>query len=43
VRSIRELVPALRVVLLEEVGHYPQLEAPGQVLDAYFAFRDELA
>jgi pimeloyl-ACP methyl ester carboxylesterase len=36
----RELVPDPDVVLLEGIGHYPQLEDPGRVLDAYFAFRD---
>jgi pimeloyl-ACP methyl ester carboxylesterase len=36
----RELVPDPDVVLLEGVGHYPQLEDPDRVLDAYFAFRD---
>ena len=36
----RELVPDPDVVLLDGVGHYPQLEDPDRVLDAYFAFRD---
>jgi pimeloyl-ACP methyl ester carboxylesterase len=35
----RELVPDPDVVLLDGVGHYPQLEDPDRVLDAYFAFR----
>ena len=39
----RELVPDPDVVLLDDVGHYPQLEAPGRVVEAYFAFRDRLA
>lgn len=39
----RELVPDPDVVLLDDVGHYPQLEAPERVLEAYFAFRDRLA
>jgi pimeloyl-ACP methyl ester carboxylesterase len=39
-RRYRELVPDPDVVLLEGVGHYPQLEDPDRVLDAYFAFRD---
>jgi pimeloyl-ACP methyl ester carboxylesterase len=34
----RELVPEPRVVLLEEIGHYPQLEAPEAVLEAFLAF-----
>ncbi len=36
----RELVPDPDVILLDGVGHYPQLEDPGRVLEAYFAFRD---
>ena len=39
----RELVPDPDVVLLDDVGHYPQLEAPERVVEAYFAFRDRLA
>jgi pimeloyl-ACP methyl ester carboxylesterase len=39
----RELVPDPDVVLLEGVGHYPQLEDPGRVLDAYFAFRGRVS
>jgi pimeloyl-ACP methyl ester carboxylesterase len=35
----RKLVPEPDVVLLDGVGHYPQLEDPDRVLDAYFAFR----
>jgi pimeloyl-ACP methyl ester carboxylesterase len=35
----RELVPAADVTLLRGVGHYPQIEAPAAVLDAYLAFR----
>jgi pimeloyl-ACP methyl ester carboxylesterase len=38
----RELVPDPDVVVLEDVGHYPQLEAPDRVADAYEAFRDRL-
>jgi len=34
----RELVPAADVTLLEGVGHYPQVEAPQQVLAAFEAF-----
>jgi pimeloyl-ACP methyl ester carboxylesterase len=33
------LVPEADVVVLDGVGHYPQLEAPGRVLEAYFQFR----
>jgi pimeloyl-ACP methyl ester carboxylesterase len=34
----RELVPNPDVVLLEDVGHYPQVEAPAAMLRAYFEF-----
>ena len=34
----RELVPNPDVVLLEGIGHYPQLEAPERVLDAFLSF-----
>lgn len=34
----RELVPHPDVVLLDGIGHYPQLEAPERVLDAYLEF-----
>ncbi|MFO1407981.1 MAG: alpha/beta hydrolase [Steroidobacteraceae bacterium] len=39
----RELVPSADVVLLDDVGHYPQLEAPERVLEAYGEFRRRLA
>jgi pimeloyl-ACP methyl ester carboxylesterase len=35
-----ELVPAPDVVLLPDVGHYPQVEAPEAVLAAYYGFVD---
>jgi pimeloyl-ACP methyl ester carboxylesterase len=35
----RELVPGPDVVVLEDVGHYPQLEAPDRVVEEYEAFR----
>jgi len=38
----RELVPDPDVVLLEGVGHYPQLEDAAGVLRAYLEFRDRL-
>ena len=38
----RELVPDPDVVVLEGVGHYPQLEAPDRVVDEYRAFRARL-
>lgn len=34
----RELVPEADIVLLEGIGHYPQTEAPQQVLNAYLEF-----
>ncbi len=34
-----ELRPGTEVVRLPRVGHYPQVEAPGEVLAAYAAFR----
>lgn len=38
----RELVPHPDVVLLEGIGHYPQLEAPEAVLAAFLAFVDRV-
>jgi pimeloyl-ACP methyl ester carboxylesterase len=38
----RELVPGADVVVLEGVGHYPQLEDADAVLRAYLEFRDRL-
>jgi len=40
-RRYRELVPGADVTLLAEVGHYPQLEAPDRVVEAYLAFRSQ--
>lgn len=39
VARYRELVPNPDVTLLPEIGHYPQVEAPEAVLEAYLAFR----
>jgi pimeloyl-ACP methyl ester carboxylesterase len=39
VPRIRELMPDARITALADIGHYPQVEAPGQVLDAYGQFR----
>lgn len=36
----RELVPDPDVVMLEDIGHYPQVEAPDRVVEAFFAFVD---
>jgi pimeloyl-ACP methyl ester carboxylesterase len=38
VQRYRALVPAADTVLLEDIGHYPQIEAPEAVLKAYLAF-----
>ena len=43
VAHYRELIPSANVTELAEVGHYPQVQAPGQVLKAYLEFRDEIA
>lgn len=39
VARYRELVPSPEVTLLEGIGHYPQVEAPTAVLEAYLEFR----
>ena len=39
VERLLELRPATKVVRLPDVGHYPQVEAPADVLAAYAAFR----
>jgi pimeloyl-ACP methyl ester carboxylesterase len=36
----RELVPNPDVILLHDTGHYPQVEAPQEMLDALFNFLD---
>jgi pimeloyl-ACP methyl ester carboxylesterase len=38
----RQLVPGADTVLLDEAGHYPQLEDPEGVLEAYLCFRDRI-
>ncbi|WP_445147032.1 alpha/beta fold hydrolase [Dyella sp. Tek66A03] len=38
-----ELIPQADVTLLENVGHYPQIEAPDAVLAAYLEFRHRTA
>ena len=42
VARYRELVPTPDVTLLEDVGHYPQDEAPQAVLEAYLEFRSRV-
>jgi pimeloyl-ACP methyl ester carboxylesterase len=39
----RELVPEPDVVLFDDLGHYPHLEAPEAILAAYLEFRDGIA
>jgi pimeloyl-ACP methyl ester carboxylesterase len=39
-KHYRELIPNADVVELEGVGHYPQVQAPKAVLDAYLEFRE---
>jgi pimeloyl-ACP methyl ester carboxylesterase len=42
VARYRELIPRADCVLLEGIGHYPQTEAPAQVLAHYLQFRQRL-
>lgn len=42
VQRYRQLIPSPDTVLLPGIGHYPQTEAPAQVLEHYLAFRDRL-
>ncbi|MDI2593845.1 alpha/beta hydrolase [Pseudomonas sp. 681] len=42
VERYRQLIPDPDTVLLPGIGHYPQIEAPAQVLKHYLAFRDRL-
>jgi len=42
VERYRELVPAPDVVLLPGIGHYPQVEDPAGVADAFHALHDRL-
>lgn len=42
VARYRELIADPDTVLLNDIGHYPQIEAPCQVLKHYLAFRDRL-
>ena len=39
----RHLIPDPDVVLLESIGHYPQTEAPEQVLRHFLEFTEEAA
>ena len=42
VERYRQLIPNPDTVLLPGIGHYPQIEAPVQVLKHYVEFRDRL-
>jgi pimeloyl-ACP methyl ester carboxylesterase len=42
VTHFRELVPKAKVTELAGIGHYPQVQAPREVLAAYLSFRDEI-
>ncbi|WP_025858063.1 alpha/beta fold hydrolase [Pseudomonas sp. CHM02] len=42
VERYHELVPHADTVLLANIGHYPQIEAPALVLKHYLAFRDRV-
>ena len=42
VARYHQLVPYADTVLLANIGHYPQIEAPVQVLKHYLAFRDRI-
>jgi pimeloyl-ACP methyl ester carboxylesterase len=42
-KHYRELIPNADVVELEDIGHYPQVQAPQAVLSAYFEFRERSA
>ena len=43
VQRYRQLIADADTVVLPGIGHYPQVEAPGPVLEHYLAFRDRLA
>lgn len=42
VERYRQLIPEADSVLIPGIGHYPQIEAPTQVLRHYLAFREQL-
>ncbi|QDR37101.1 alpha/beta hydrolase, partial [Pseudomonas aeruginosa] len=42
VERYRQLVADADCVLLDGIGHYPQIEAPAAVLEHYLAFRARL-
>jgi pimeloyl-ACP methyl ester carboxylesterase len=42
-RAFAEAIPGARFQLLRDTGHLPQIETPGQVLDAIWAFAENQA
>ncbi len=38
VARYRQVIPDPDVVVLDGIGHYPQVEAPERVLEAFFSF-----
>ena len=42
VARYRQVIPDPDVVVLDGIGHYPQVEAPERVLEAFFAFIDRV-
>ncbi|MCK8522697.1 alpha/beta hydrolase [Aquimarina sp. D1M17] len=38
----QKIVPDADVIVLPEIGHYPQVEAPHEVLEHYFNFRNKI-
>lgn len=38
----KKIVPNADVIVLEEIGHYPQVEAPKEVLHYYYEFRNKI-
>ncbi len=42
VAHYRALIPNPDTVLIDHVGHWPQLEAPGEVLDAFLDFQNRI-
>lgn len=42
VERFRQLIPNANVTELQGIGHYPQIESPSGVLNAYLAFRHQI-
>ena len=43
VARYRQVIPDPDVVVLDGIGHYPQVEAPERVLEAFFSFVDRIS